>query len=149
MILVITMINYIDRGAISYAADSITREYGLGRVAWGQVLGFFGYGYMFGALAGGALADVWGTRRVWALAGFAWAFFEARPVQRFGARGLCRDTRTVRIFGGARLFGYQQDHVRLGGAQGAGDVRLGGAAEHATRRAHHGSGISGSPAADR
>ena len=71
LILVITMINYIDRGAISYAAESITHEYGLGRVAWGQVLGFFGYGYMFGALAGGALADLWGTRRVWALAGFA------------------------------------------------------------------------------
>jgi len=71
MIVVITMINYIDRGAISYAAESITREYGLDRVAWGTVLGYFGYGYMFGALLGGTFADVWGPKRVWLVAGFA------------------------------------------------------------------------------
>ena len=76
MIVVITMINYIDRGAISYAAESITREYGLDRVAWGTVLGYFGYGYMFGALLGGTFADVWGPKRVWLVAGFAWSFFE-------------------------------------------------------------------------
>ena len=68
MILIITMLNYIDRGAMSYAAEAITREYGLDRIAWGKVLGFFGYGYMFGALIGGVLADHWGTRRVWAIA---------------------------------------------------------------------------------
>lgn len=71
MIVVITMINYIDRGAISYAGESITREYGLDRVAWGTVLGYFGYGYMFGALLGGTFADVWGPKRVWLVAGFA------------------------------------------------------------------------------
>ena len=35
MLLIITMLNYIDRGAMSYAADAITREYGLDRVPFG------------------------------------------------------------------------------------------------------------------
>jgi MFS family permease len=110
MILVITMINYIDRGAISYAAENITREYGLGRVAWGQVLGFFGYGYMFGALAGGALADVWGTRRVWALAGFAWAFFE-------GVCAFAGDIGLV-LFGGSALAGFAAVRILFGFSEG-------------------------------
>jgi len=110
MILVITMINYIDRGAISYAAESITREYALGRVAWGKVLGFFGYGYMFGALAGGALADVWGTRRVWALAGFSWAFFE-------GASAFAGDLGLV-LFGGSALAGFAVIRILFGFSEG-------------------------------
>jgi sugar phosphate permease len=110
LILVITMINYIDRGAISYAAESITHEYGLGRVAWGQVLGFFGYGYMFGALAGGALADVWGTRRVWALAGFAWAFLE-------GASAFAGDLGLV-LFGGSALAGFAVVRILFGFSEG-------------------------------
>jgi MFS transporter, ACS family, hexuronate transporter len=110
MILVITMINYIDRGAISYAAENITHEYGLGHVAWGQVLGFFGYGYMFGALAGGALADVWGTRRVWALAGFAWAFFE-------GASAFAGDLGLF-LFGGSTLAGFAAIRILFGFSEG-------------------------------
>jgi MFS transporter, ACS family, hexuronate transporter len=110
LILVITMINYIDRGAISYAAESITHEYGLGRVAWGQVLGFFGYGYMFGALAGGALSDLWGTRRVWALAGFAWAFFEA-------ASAFAGDLGLV-LLGGSALAGFAVVRILFGFSEG-------------------------------
>jgi sugar phosphate permease len=110
MILVITMVNYIDRGAISYAAENITREYGLGRIAWGQVLGFFGYGYMFGALAGGALTDVWGTRRVWALAGFAWAFFE-------GVSAFAGDIGLI-LFGGSALAGFAAVRILFGFSEG-------------------------------
>jgi len=110
LILVITMINYIDRGAISYAAGSITHEYGMGLVAWGQVLGFFGYGYMFGALAGGALADLWGTRWLWALAGFAWAFFEAASAFA-GDLGLA-------LFGGSALAGFAVVRILFGFSEG-------------------------------
>jgi sugar phosphate permease len=110
MILVIAMINYIDRGAISYAAENITREYGLGRIAWGQVLGFFGYGYMFGALAGGALADAWGTKRVWALFGFAWALFE-------GVSAFAGDIGIV-LFGGSALAGFAAVRILFGFAEG-------------------------------
>jgi ACS family hexuronate transporter-like MFS transporter len=110
MVLVITMINYIDRGAIAYAAENITHEYGMGRVAWGQVLGFFGYGYMFGALAGGALSDVWGTRRVWALMGFAWSFFEAASAFA-GDLGLM-------LFGGSALAGFAVVRILFGFTEG-------------------------------
>ncbi len=95
MMLIITMLNYIDRGAMSYANAAITQEYGLDRIAWGKVLGFFGYGYMFGALLGGALSDLWGTRRVWAIAGFAWSFFE-------GASAFAGDLGLV-LFGGSAI----------------------------------------------
>jgi MFS transporter, ACS family, hexuronate transporter len=110
MLLIITMLNYIDRGAMSYAAEAITREYGLDRVAWGKVLGFFGYGYMFGALLGGALADAWGARRVWAIAGFAWSFFE-------GASAFAGDLGLV-VFGGSALAGFAVVRVVFGFFEG-------------------------------
>lgn len=72
-IVIITVINYVDRGAISYAADGIMSEYSLDPVAWGNVLGFFGYGYMFGALIGGALADRKGPKWVWTAAVLGWS----------------------------------------------------------------------------
>jgi MFS transporter, ACS family, hexuronate transporter len=110
MLLIITMLNYIDRGAMSYAAEAITQEYGLDRIAWGKVLGFFGYGYMFGALLGGALADAWGTRRVWAIAGFAWSFFE-------GASAFAGDLGLV-VFGGSALAGFAVIRVIFGFFEG-------------------------------
>jgi ACS family hexuronate transporter-like MFS transporter len=110
MLLIITMLNYIDRGAMSYAAEAITHEFGLDRVAWGKVLGFFGYGYMFGALLGGALADTWGTRRVWAIAGFAWSFFE-------GASAFAGDLGLV-VFGGSALAGFAAIRVVFGFFEG-------------------------------
>ena len=110
MVLVLTLVNYIDRGAISYAAGAITAEYGLDRAAWGRVLGFFGYGYMFGALAGGVLSDVWGPRRVWAIAGFAWSFFEAASAFA-GDFGLA-------LLGGSALAGFAVVRVLFGFAEG-------------------------------
>jgi len=109
MIVAITMLNYIDRGAISYTAQAITHAYGFGRVAWGAVLGYFGYGYMFGALLGGKLADVWGPKRVFAIAGFAWSFFEAASAFA-GDIGLA-------LFGGSALAGFAVIRVLFGFAE--------------------------------
>src|SRR5580692_6638027 len=110
MILIITMLNYIDRGAMSYANAAITLEYGMDRIAWGKVLGYFGYGYMFGALLGGTLSDVWGTWRVWAIAGFAWSFFE-------GASAFAGDLGLM-IFGGSALAGFAVIRVVFGFFEG-------------------------------
>lgn len=110
LMLIITMLNYIDRGAMSYANALITQEYGLDRIAWGKVLGFFGYGYMFGALLGGALADVWGTWRVWAIAGFGWSVFE-------GASAFAGDFGLM-IFGGSALAGFAVIRVVFGFFEG-------------------------------
>jgi MFS transporter, ACS family, hexuronate transporter len=49
----------------SYGASHITGEYHLDKGDWGAVLGYFGYGYMFGALSGGMLADRFGPRCIW------------------------------------------------------------------------------------
>lgn len=73
LIMLMALFNYIDRGAISYSAASITEEFSLNRAQWGTLLGYFGYGYLFGALCGGFVADGWGPRRIWLWAGSAWS----------------------------------------------------------------------------
>ncbi|GJE48402.1 Hexuronate transporter [Methylobacterium tardum] len=109
-IVVIAMINYIDRGAISYAAADITAEYNLDRAAWGAVLGYFGYGYMFGALIGGALGDRFGAKLVWLIAGIAWSVFEIATAYAgdFGMAAL----------GGSALAGFAVVRVLFGFSEG-------------------------------
>ena len=109
-IVVIAMINYIDRGAISYAAGDITAEYNLDRAAWGAVLGYFGYGYMFGALIGGALGDRFGAKLVWLVAGVAWSLFEIATAYA-GDFGLA-------MLGGSALAGFAVVRVLFGFAEG-------------------------------
>lgn len=53
MLTFITIVNYIDRGAIAYAQSFIIKEYGFDPKEWGAILGYFGYGYMIGSLLGG------------------------------------------------------------------------------------------------
>lgn len=72
-IMLMALFNYIDRGAISYSAGAITSEYGFDRAQWGSLLGYFGYGYMFGALLGGFLSDSLGPRKIWKWAGSIWS----------------------------------------------------------------------------
>nr|WP_071000363.1 MFS transporter [Methylobacterium sp. C1] len=109
-IVVIAMINYIDRGAISYAAADITAEYNLDRAAWGAVLGYFGYGYIFGALIGGALGDRFGAKLVWLVAGVAWSLFEIATAYAgdFGVAAL----------GGSALAGFAVVRVLFGFSEG-------------------------------
>lgn len=38
MIVIITIINYIDRGALSYAQAEIIQEFNLNPVSWGAIL---------------------------------------------------------------------------------------------------------------
>lgn len=109
-IVVIAMINYIDRGAISYAAADITAEYNLDKAAWGAVLGYFGYGYMFGALIGGALGDRFGAKLVWLVAGVAWSLFEIATAYA-GDFGLA-------VLGGSALAGFAVVRVLFGFAEG-------------------------------
>lgn len=110
LMVLITIINYIDRGALSYAASLVTREYGLDKQSWGAVLGYFGYGYMFGALVGGVLADRLGPRRVWIVAGVAWSIFEMATAYA-GDLGLA-------LMGGSALAGFAFMRVLFGFAEG-------------------------------
>jgi predicted MFS family arabinose efflux permease len=151
MIVVITMLNYIDRGAIAYAAEAITHEYGFGRVAWGAVLGYFGYGYMFGALLGGTFADVWGPeasvrdrwfRLVVLRSGIGiCGRSRARAIWRFSTRWFCGHTGSVRVRGRARVFDHQQDDVAVGSTAGTRILSVSRVAWHTAWRAADSPGI--------
>ncbi|GLZ35000.1 MFS transporter [Lentzea sp. NBRC 105346] len=107
---VMAIINYVDRGAISYASGPITAEFGLDKAAWGAVLGYFGYGYMVGALFGGALADARGPKWMWVVSGTAWSVLEIGMVfaGQFG----------VAVLGGSALLGFAVFRVLFGLAEG-------------------------------
>jgi sugar phosphate permease len=110
MIVVMAVINYIDRGAISYAQASIIKEFGLDPKSWGEVLGYFGYGYMFGALFGGTLADLKGPKFVWIISGITWSVFEIGTAYA-GQIGAA-------LFGGSALAGFAMFRVLFGFAEG-------------------------------
>lgn len=68
----ITLINYIDRASISYAVDSIAKEFHLSDWEIGLVLGAFGIGYVFTTFLGGIAADKYGAKRTMAVSIFFW-----------------------------------------------------------------------------
>ena len=49
LLFMIATVNYVDRGALSFASEHIIGAFGFDSAQWGEILGFFGYGYMFGA----------------------------------------------------------------------------------------------------
>ncbi len=110
MIVFMTVVNYVDRGAISYAQEAIIKEFGLDPKTWGEILGYFGYGYMFGALFGGFLADKKGPKYVWILAGTAWSIAEMATAFA-GQIGIA-------VFGGSAIAGFAVFRVLFGLAEG-------------------------------
>lgn len=106
MIMLMMMVNFIDRGAISYAQAAIISEFQLDIVSWGQVLGYFGYGYMVGGLLGGLLSDLKGPKFVWILAGTGWSIF-AMATAFAGNIG-------VALFGGSALVGFAIIRIMFG-----------------------------------
>ncbi|MDO7252904.1 MFS transporter [Helicobacter cappadocius] len=110
LILLLALINYIDRGALSYSGEFIINEYGLNKEQWGNVLGFFGYGYMFGALFGGLLSDKFGPKKVWLIAGISWSIFESLTAFA-GNIGMM-------FFGGSVLAGFALMRILFGLTEG-------------------------------
>ncbi|UOF92527.1 MFS transporter [Fodinisporobacter ferrooxydans] len=110
MVVFMTVINYIDRGAIAYAQASIIKLFHLNPKSWGEVLGYFGYGYMFGALFGGVLADKKGPKFVWILFGTLWSIFEAGTAFA-GDIGMA-------MFGGSAIAGFAIFRILFGFAEG-------------------------------
>ena len=70
------LINYIDRGALSFVIGDIQNEFGFSKVEVGAILGYFGIGYLFGAVLGGVLADRYGTKKIWMIFGILWSLIE-------------------------------------------------------------------------
>ncbi len=110
MMVIITIINYIDRGAISYGQGAIIKEFGFNPISWGAVLGYFGYGYIFGSLLGGIMSDKKGPRFVWITIGIGWSIF-VMTTAIAGNIG-------VALFGGSALAGFALVRILFGFAEG-------------------------------
>src|SRR5271156_3671496 len=73
MIFFITLVNFIDRSAISFVIEPLKKEFHFTDTQFGMILSAFGVGYVLLTVFGGWLGDVWGTRVVWPLAAIAWS----------------------------------------------------------------------------
>ena len=110
MLFFVALINYIDRGALSFAANAISQEYQFSKVQLGAVLGYFGFGYLFGSLCGGFLADRLGTRKVWLMAGVLWSLLEIATAWA-GDLGMA-------LFGGSAIMGFAALRILFGFSEG-------------------------------
>src|SRR6202142_891380 len=72
LIFFITLINFIDRSAISFVIEPLKKEFNFTDTQFGMILSAFGVGYMLLTAFGGWLVDRWGARLVWPLAAIAW-----------------------------------------------------------------------------
>lgn len=73
----ITIINYLDRSAISYAIGPLKKEFGFNDADFGFIASAFGIGYMVMTVGGGILVDKYGARKMWALAAILWSAMTA------------------------------------------------------------------------
>ena len=64
LIVVLIVINYIDRSAIAYAIDPLTKAFGISKSQYGLISSAFSIGYMVFALLSGPLVDRFGARKV-------------------------------------------------------------------------------------
>jgi MFS transporter, ACS family, glucarate transporter len=69
----VAFVLYVDRINISVSAPAIAGEFGLSSQSLGNVLSAFLFGYAFGLVPGGWLADRFGAHKVLTGAGISWA----------------------------------------------------------------------------
>jgi predicted MFS family arabinose efflux permease len=73
LLFAVSVVNYIDRAAISYSIPQIERDLGLSPADAGGILGAFGLGYAITTLLGGIIVDRFGSRSVLAVAAVLWS----------------------------------------------------------------------------
>ena len=73
LIFFITLVNFIDRSAISFVIEPLKQEFGFSDTQFGMILSAFGLGYVLLTAFGGWLVDVWGSRIVWPIAAILWS----------------------------------------------------------------------------
>jgi MFS family permease len=73
LLFAITVVNYIDRAALSYAIPLIERDLHLSAGDTGAILGAFGLGYAITTLIGGFAVDRYGARLVLMIAALLWS----------------------------------------------------------------------------
>lgn len=73
LIFFITLVNFIDRSAISFVIEPLKKEFHFTDTQFGMILSAFALGYVLLTAIGGWLVDIWGTRIVWPIAAIAWS----------------------------------------------------------------------------
>ncbi len=73
LIFFITLVNFIDRSAISFVIEPLKREFSFTDTQFGMILSAFGVGYVLLTAFGGWLVDVLGARIVWPIAAIGWS----------------------------------------------------------------------------
>lgn len=73
LLFAVTVVNYVDRAAISYAIPLMEKDLGLSKSDAGIILGAFGLGYAVTTLLGGFAVDRYGARIVLTLAALLWS----------------------------------------------------------------------------
>jgi sugar phosphate permease len=73
LIFFITLINFIDRSAISFVIEPLKQEFGFTSTQFGMILSAFGVGYMLLTSFGGWMVDMYGARLVWPIAAVSWS----------------------------------------------------------------------------
>jgi sugar phosphate permease len=73
MIFFITLINFIDRSAISFVIEPLKHEFGFSDTQFGAILSAFGMGYILLTFFGGWIVDAKGPRLIWPIAAAGWS----------------------------------------------------------------------------
>jgi sugar phosphate permease len=73
LIFFITLINFVDRSAISFVIEPLKKEFHFSDTQFGMILSAFGVGYMLLTALGGWLVDRFGPRIMWPLAAITWS----------------------------------------------------------------------------
>ncbi len=73
LIFFITLINFIDRSAISFVIGPLKEEFHFSDTQFGMILSAFAMGYIVMTILGGYLVDRWGARLVWPAAAITWS----------------------------------------------------------------------------
>lgn len=73
LIFFITLVNFVDRSAISFVIDPLKQEFHFTDTEFGMILSAFGLGYVLLTVLGGWLVDKLGPRLVWPLAAVSWS----------------------------------------------------------------------------
>lgn len=73
MLLVATVLNYVDRSALGIVAPSLSKALALDRMQMGELFAAFGLAYSIALVPGGVLTDVLGSRVAYALSLVGWS----------------------------------------------------------------------------
>ena len=74
MLLVATILNYVDRSALGIVAPGLSKSLTLDKMQMGELFAAFGLAYSIALVPGGVLTDVLGSRVAYALSLVGWSF---------------------------------------------------------------------------